>query len=334
MGQTSQTGPACLPWSGRTWRLQSQLIDTASTYGDAESVFGSVIANEGFRDKVFIATKLEAPDATELKRSLSRLKTAKLDLLQLHNVRNRRQSLARFKAWKAQGVCRYVGVTSTFHGDFPAMEAVIAREQPDFVQIDYSLGDREAQKRILPLAAEIKAGVLTAQPFGSGRLFRAPADRRDVRYARHCRPAGVEGHITRKWIAALPLLIAFVGNEWAPWLVGETAGRPFPLPVLGRLSRAQSRMAAPSPFRREPSSIFRRLSELSHFVPSCRGTGAASKEQPCPRSTESGAGELRIRAGALPFVGLRSLAIAAFANGCLGGGRDGLDRFTITTFRR
>jgi aryl-alcohol dehydrogenase-like predicted oxidoreductase len=51
-----------------------QLIDTASTYGDAESVFGSVIANEGFRDKVFIATKLEAPDATELKRSLSRLR--------------------------------------------------------------------------------------------------------------------------------------------------------------------------------------------------------------------------------------------------------------------
>jgi aryl-alcohol dehydrogenase-like predicted oxidoreductase len=150
-----------------------QLIDTASTYGDAESVLGSVISNEGFRDKVFIATKLEAPDAAELKRSLSRLKTAKLDLLQLHNVRNRRQSLARFKAWKAQGVCSYVGVTSTFHGDFPAMEAVIAREQPDFVQIDYSLGDREAQKRILPLAAEIKAGVLTAQPFGSGRLFRA-----------------------------------------------------------------------------------------------------------------------------------------------------------------
>jgi aryl-alcohol dehydrogenase-like predicted oxidoreductase len=150
-----------------------QLIDTASTYGDAESVLGSVIANERFRDKLFIATKLEAPDAAELKRSLSRLKTAKLDLLQLHNVRNRRQSLAQFKAWKAQGICRYVGVTSTFHGDFPAMEAVITREQPDFVQIDYSLGDREAQKRILPLAAEIKAGVLTAQPFGSGRLFRA-----------------------------------------------------------------------------------------------------------------------------------------------------------------
>ena len=107
-----------------------QLIDTASTYGDAESVLGDVIAHEGLREKLFIATKLEAPDAAELKRSLSRLKTAKLDLLQLHNVRNPRQSLAQFKEWKAQGICRYIGVTSTFHGDFAAMESVIAREQP------------------------------------------------------------------------------------------------------------------------------------------------------------------------------------------------------------
>ena len=150
-----------------------RLIDTASTYGEAESVLGS----EGLREKVFIATKLEAPDAAELKRSLSRLKTAKLDLLQLHNVRNPRQSLAQFKEWKAQGICRYIGVTSTFHGDFPAMEAVIAREKPDFVQIDYSIADREAQKRILPLAAEVKAGVLTALPFGRGRLFRAVHDK-------------------------------------------------------------------------------------------------------------------------------------------------------------
>jgi aryl-alcohol dehydrogenase-like predicted oxidoreductase len=150
-----------------------RLIDTASTYGDAESVLGSTIAAAGLREKVFIATKLETPDAAELRRSLARLRTAQLDLLQLHNVNNAGQSLAQFKAWKAQGVCRYFGITSTFHRDFAAMEAVIRRERPDFVQIDYSLDNREAQKRILPLAAEVKAGVLTALPFGRGRLFRA-----------------------------------------------------------------------------------------------------------------------------------------------------------------
>ena len=150
-----------------------RLIDTASSYGDAETVLGEVIAPAGLRDKLFIATKLETPDAAELKRSLTRLQTAKLDLLQLHNVRDPQQSLAQFKDWKTQGVCRYIGITSTFHGDFAAVEAVLARETPDFVQIDYSLDDREAEKRILPLAAEVKAGVLTALPFGRGRLFRA-----------------------------------------------------------------------------------------------------------------------------------------------------------------
>jgi aryl-alcohol dehydrogenase-like predicted oxidoreductase len=150
-----------------------RVIDTASSYGEAESVLGDVIAGAGSRDKLFVATKLEAPDAAELKRSLARLKTTKVDLLQLHNVRDPHQSLAAFKTWRSQGLCRYIGVTSTFHGDFAAVEAVLAREQPDFVQIDYSLDDREAEKRILPLAAEVKAGVLTALPFGRGRLFRA-----------------------------------------------------------------------------------------------------------------------------------------------------------------
>jgi len=148
-----------------------KLIDTASTYGDAEQVLGDITAN--LRPKLFIATKLEAPDEAELKRSLARLKTAKVDLLQLHNVRDPQQSLARFKDWKAQGVCRYIGITSTFRSAKPALEAVLKREKPDFVQVDYSLDDRDAEQRILPLAAEVKAGVLTALPFGRGRLFRA-----------------------------------------------------------------------------------------------------------------------------------------------------------------
>ncbi len=150
-----------------------RLVDTSSVYGDAEAVLGDVMAPAGLRDKLFIATKLEGPDAAELERSLARLKTEKLDLLQFHNVRDPQQSLAQFKDWKAQGVTRYIGITSTRHADFAAIESVLAREKPDFVQIDYSIDDREAEKRILPLAAEVKAGVLTALPFGRARLFRA-----------------------------------------------------------------------------------------------------------------------------------------------------------------
>jgi aryl-alcohol dehydrogenase-like predicted oxidoreductase len=150
-----------------------RLIDTASTYGNAESVLGEVIASGKLRDNVFIATKSEAPDLAEFKGSLARLKVAKVDLMQLHNVSDPGQSLARFRDWKAQGLCRYIGITSTFHRDFAAVEAVLKREKPDFVQIDYSLDNRVAEQRILPLAAEVKAGVLTALPFGRARLFGA-----------------------------------------------------------------------------------------------------------------------------------------------------------------
>jgi aryl-alcohol dehydrogenase-like predicted oxidoreductase len=150
-----------------------QLIDTASSYGDAEIVLGNVIAGADLRTKLFLATKLERVDSTELKRSLARLKTSKLDLLQLHNVSNPRQSLAQFSEWKAQGICRYTGITSTYHDDFAALEAVLKREKPDFVQIDYAIDDREVERRILPLAAEVQAAVLTAQPLGRGQLFRA-----------------------------------------------------------------------------------------------------------------------------------------------------------------
>lgn len=150
-----------------------RLIDTASTYGLAETVFGEIIAAAGLRDKLFIASKVEAPDADELKRSLTRLKVSQLDLLQLHNVHDPLQSLAQFREWKAQGLCHHIGITSTFRGDLPTIEAVLRREKPEFVQVDYSIDNREAESRVLPIAAETGAGVLTALPFGRGRLFRA-----------------------------------------------------------------------------------------------------------------------------------------------------------------
>jgi Aldo/keto reductase family len=129
-----------------------RLIDTASSYGNAEIVLGSAIANAGLRDKVFLATKLEAPDAAELRRSQTRLKTGKFDLLQFHNVSNPRQSLAQFKDWKAQGICRYIGITSTFHRDFHAIRAPTRKagfcasrlfgRQPRGRQADFAAGSR------------------------------------------------------------------------------------------------------------------------------------------------------------------------------------------------
>ena len=150
-----------------------RLIDTGSTYGDAESVLGAVVQASKLRDRLFLATKAEAPDIDEFKRSLARLHVSSVDLMQLHNVRDARQSLAQFRDWKAQGLCRYVGITSTYHQDFAAVAAVLKKEKPDFVQIDYSIDNRLSEERILPVAAEMRVAVLTALPLGRARLFRA-----------------------------------------------------------------------------------------------------------------------------------------------------------------
>jgi aryl-alcohol dehydrogenase-like predicted oxidoreductase len=199
-----------------------RLIDTASTYGDAERVLGEVIATAGLRDKLFIATKLESPDADELQRSLTRLKTTKLDLLQLHNVRSPQQSLERFRDWKEQGVCRYIGITSTYHRDFAAVEAVLKREKPDFVQIDYSLDDREAEDSILPLAAEVKAGVLTALPYGRGRLFRAVHGKELPDWARVF--ANSWGQFFLKYLLGDPRVTAVIPGTTDPGHMTDNAG--------------------------------------------------------------------------------------------------------------
>jgi len=199
-----------------------RLIDTASTYGDAESVLGEITATASLRDKLFIATKLESSDSQELKRSLSRLKTASVDLLQLHNVTSKQQSLERFREWKKQGVCRYIGITSTFHRDYPAVEAVLEREKPDFIQIDYSLDNRGAEKAMLPRAAEIGAGVLTALPYGNGRLFRAVHGKELPDWARVF--ANSWGQFFLKYLLADPRVTAVIPGTGDPGHMADNAG--------------------------------------------------------------------------------------------------------------
>ena len=152
------------------------LIDTASTYGSAEMVVGDLVAEEKLREKVFIATKGEVRSRSamlaEFQESLRRLKTPKVDLMQLHNVRDASQSLALYREWKAAGLTRYTGITTSFNSDHEAVAACTAREKPDFVQVNYSIADRTAEKRALPAAKDAGAAVLCNLPFGRGGLFR------------------------------------------------------------------------------------------------------------------------------------------------------------------
>ena len=153
------------------------IIDTAPSYGSAEAVVGAVLAETGLRSQAFIATKLEryqpGNEEAELRESLQRLGIAKVDLLQFHNVRDPRQDLGALRALQAKGLCRYTGITTTFGRAYDAAEAILKREKPDFIEVDYAIDSRDAEARVIPAAAEAGAGVLVALPFGRGRLFRA-----------------------------------------------------------------------------------------------------------------------------------------------------------------
>jgi aryl-alcohol dehydrogenase-like predicted oxidoreductase len=152
------------------------LIDTASTYGPSEGVVGDLAAEAGLRDKLFLATKGEirtrAAEIAEFQQSLRLLKTPKVDLMQLHNVRSADTDLALYREWKQQGLTRYIGITTSSEGAQDALAAVTERQKPDFVQVNYSIMDRAAERRSLPAAKATGAAVLCNLPFGRAELFR------------------------------------------------------------------------------------------------------------------------------------------------------------------
>jgi aryl-alcohol dehydrogenase-like predicted oxidoreductase len=152
------------------------LIDTAPSYGAAEGFVGEILTETALRPRVFISTKLEeyrpGGEEAEAQDCLRRLKTDKVDLLQLHNTKRADQDMGGINALKAKGLCRYTGLSTTFERDYAATEAIVRRAKPDFLEIDYALDNRKAEERMLPAARDSGTAVLVALPFGRGRLFR------------------------------------------------------------------------------------------------------------------------------------------------------------------
>jgi aryl-alcohol dehydrogenase-like predicted oxidoreductase len=152
------------------------LIDTAPAYGKAEDRLGELMASTGLRSKIFLATKVaarsdRAGQIAQMEQSKVRLKSPTFDLMQAWNVTDANYDLGLIKEWKAQKICRYTGITSSFDAAYTALEQVIRREKPDFFQINYSLADRDAEARLLPAAMDSGAAVLTNGPFGRNSMF-------------------------------------------------------------------------------------------------------------------------------------------------------------------
>jgi diketogulonate reductase-like aldo/keto reductase len=151
-------------------------IDSSPMYGRAEGVVGYLLSETQAPEKAFLATKVWTPGRSagvdQMKRSTQLLRRQRIDLMQIHNLVDWRTHLATLRAWKDEGRIRYLGITHYSSSAYAEMERIMHAETLDFVQLSYSLDDREAERRLLPLAAERGMAVLVNLPFGAGSLFR------------------------------------------------------------------------------------------------------------------------------------------------------------------
>ena len=155
--------------------LGGRVIDSSPMYGSAEQVAGDLGADLGVLDKLFVATKVwtsgREAGIRQMEQSLRFLRVKRLDLMQIHNLLDWRTHLKTLREWKGAGRLRYIGVTHYTASAYDELERVLRAEALDFVQVNYSLGEREAERRILPLARDRGIAVLVNRPFSQGGLF-------------------------------------------------------------------------------------------------------------------------------------------------------------------
>jgi diketogulonate reductase-like aldo/keto reductase len=154
---------------------KATLIDSSPMYGRSEQVIGELTNEIGLADEFFYATKVwtTGKDAgiKQMKESMQKMKRRVMDLIQIHNLTDWQTHLKTLREWKAEGLIRYLGIThytSSFHVQ---LEEIIKKEPLDFVQFNYSIATRNAEKQLLPLAMDKGVAVIINEPLEKGALF-------------------------------------------------------------------------------------------------------------------------------------------------------------------
>jgi len=159
----------------------ASVIDTSPNYSNAEDVLGDLMSELQLRDRIFLATKLAADNRAageaQFAQSLKRLRTDKVELLAVHNLRDWPNQLALARELKAQGKTRYVGLTHFRDDAHARLAEIMAAEKPDFIQINYSVSATNADRALLPLARDLGVAVMVNRAFDDGALFARVAGR-------------------------------------------------------------------------------------------------------------------------------------------------------------
>jgi aryl-alcohol dehydrogenase-like predicted oxidoreductase len=204
------------------------VLDTAPGYRNSERVAGELARELGVTDKLFMATKVGAEDRErgieQMQNSMRLLDRDVIDLMQVHNLRGWRTQLATLREWKAAGRIRYIGITTSSLRQYELFAEIMEKEELDFVQLNYSIATREAEKRLLPLARDRGMAVLVNRPYNLARLFRA-----------------VEGHELPDWAAE------FDAASWGQFFLKFILSHPAvtcPIPATSKVAHLRDNMGA------------------------------------------------------------------------------------------
>lgn len=152
------------------------VVDSSPMYGRAEVAVGDLAVDLGIPSKLFYATKVwtsgQKSGVRQMQESFRRMRVRHMDLMQIHNLQDLQTHTETLAKWKREGLVRYVGITHYHAGAHAELERLIRSKTYDFVQVNYSLDEREADRRLLPAAQEAGVAVLVNRPFGAGGLFR------------------------------------------------------------------------------------------------------------------------------------------------------------------
>jgi diketogulonate reductase-like aldo/keto reductase len=226
-----------------------KVIDSSPMYGPAEGVVGDLLTDLKAHDKAFYATKVwtegEARGIASMERSFSLYRSSPIDLMQIHNLVDWRTHLKTLRAWKEQGRFRYIGITHYTIPAYDDLAAVIRSEKIDFVQFNYSLDVREAERMLLPLAAERGVATVINRPFGGGGLFGRV---RGVPLPAWAKEAGAESwaQLFLRYILANPAVTCVIPGTGKPGHARDNLAAglsPLPAPeAQSALARAWERM--------------------------------------------------------------------------------------------
>lgn len=205
-----------------------RVIDSSPMYGAAEEVVGDLAAELGFGDKLFLATKVwtsgQREGIEQMEDSMRKLRTQRLDLMQVHNLVDVETHLATLREWKEQGRVRHIGVTHYTDRAHDDVARLIERHPLDFIQINYSIAEPEAARRLLPLAQARGVAVIANRPFGGGGLF-----------------SRLRGKAVPKWSVEIDC------NSWAQLMLKYVVSHPAitcAIPATSKVEHVRDNMAA------------------------------------------------------------------------------------------